>query len=83
MPQAGNATRIDYGTGHETTFAALLYCLAKIGVFTADDAQALVTRVFARYLTLMRKVQKTYWCDSTAATALECLMMRVSCYHLC
>jgi hypothetical protein len=23
----GNATRIDYGTGHETTFVALLYCL--------------------------------------------------------
>lgn len=23
----GNPTRIDYGTGHETTFVALLYCL--------------------------------------------------------
>ena len=61
-PAAGNATRIDYGTGHETTFAALLYCLAKAGVFCAEDAQALVTRVFSRYITLMRKVQKTYWC---------------------
>jgi serine/threonine-protein phosphatase 2A activator len=28
----GNATRIDYGTGHETNFAALLYCLARLGV---------------------------------------------------
>ena len=23
----GNAIRIDYGTGHETTFVAFLYCL--------------------------------------------------------
>ena len=26
------------------------------------DRQALVTRVFAAYLALMRKVQTTYWC---------------------
>jgi hypothetical protein len=26
----GNATRIDYGTGHETTFVAFLYCLAGV-----------------------------------------------------
>lgn len=59
----GNATRIDYGTGHETTFCALLYCLAKLGVVGRDDAQALVTRVFARYLQLMRKIQTTYWLE--------------------
>jgi serine/threonine-protein phosphatase 2A activator len=58
----GNATRIDYGTGHETTFVSLLYCLAKLGVVGASDTQALVTRVFAKYLALMRKVQTTYWC---------------------
>ena len=45
------------GAGHETTFAALLFCLARLGVVGAADAQALVTRVFARYLQLMRKVQ--------------------------
>lgn len=27
----GNAQRIDYGTGHETAFAALLFCLARAG----------------------------------------------------
>ncbi|EFN59472.1 hypothetical protein CHLNCDRAFT_18967 [Chlorella variabilis] len=59
----GNATRIDYGTGHETTFCALLYCLAKLGVVGEGDAQALVTRVFARYLELMRKIQTTYWLE--------------------
>ena len=36
----GNATRIDYGTGHETTFVALMLCLAKLGVFADDDQQA-------------------------------------------
>eukprot|EP00955_Chlamydomonas_euryale_P046724 353484-Chlamydomonas_euryale.AAC.6 len=35
----GNATRIDYGTGHETTFAALLFCLARLGLLTEDDRQ--------------------------------------------
>ena len=27
----GNVTRLDYGTGHETTFIAFLYCLAALG----------------------------------------------------
>jgi hypothetical protein len=35
----GNPTRIDYGTGHETTFIALLCCLAKLGVLTEADLQ--------------------------------------------
>ena len=35
----GNSTRIDYGTGHETTFCALLCCLAKLGVLTKADLQ--------------------------------------------
>ncbi len=57
----GNCTRIDYGTGHETTFAALLMCLAKLGILYEADCQALVTRVFVAYLGLMRKLQTTYW----------------------
>ena len=31
---------------------------------TEDDAQALVLRVFASYLSLMRRVQTTYWCGT-------------------
>lgn len=57
----GNKTRIDYGTGHETTFCELLYCLAKLGVYNNEDRLPLVTHVFARYLQLMRKIQTTYW----------------------
>ncbi|KAG1671647.1 hypothetical protein FOA52_006878 [Chlamydomonas sp. UWO 241] len=59
----GNSTRIDYGTGHETNFVALLFCLARLGVVQEADRQALVTRVFAAYITLMRKVQTTYWLE--------------------
>lgn len=57
----GNPTRIDYGTGHETTFCALLYCFARLGVFTSEDRQALVGLVFNKYLNLMRRIQTTYW----------------------
>jgi serine/threonine-protein phosphatase 2A activator len=56
----GNSSRIDYGTGHETNFAAWLYCLARLGVVREEDYQALVSRVFVKYLELMRKLQLTY-----------------------
>ncbi|XP_019187104.1 PREDICTED: probable serine/threonine-protein phosphatase 2A activator 1 [Ipomoea nil] len=56
----GNADRIDYGTGNETHFAAWLYCLARIGVVKEVDYQALVTKVFVKYLELMKKLQLTY-----------------------
>ena len=56
----GNGTRIDYGTGHETNFAAFLYCLARLGLITDPDYPAVVLRVFASYLDLMRTLQDTY-----------------------
>ena len=77
----GNKTRIDYGTGHETTFCELLYCLAKLGVFTGNDCLPLVTCVFAKYLKLMRKVQTTYWCAFSDGTKPPCSMQQV--LHLC
>jgi serine/threonine-protein phosphatase 2A activator len=58
----GNAVRIDFGTGHETNFVAFLYCLFALGAFTAEDRQAVVTRVFKQYMQLMHKLQTTYWC---------------------
>jgi len=36
---------------------------------TEDDAQALVLRVFASYLSLMRRVQTTYWCGHHASVS--------------
>lgn len=59
----GNQTRIDYGTGHETCFAAWLYCLAQIGAVAAEDFPALVARVFHQYVQLMRKLQRTYYLE--------------------
>ncbi|CAI7783561.1 unnamed protein product [Closterium sp. NIES-53] len=59
----GNWTRIDFGTGHETNFAAWLMCLVRLGLLVPDDYQALVSRVFIKYLALMRKLLLTYWLE--------------------
>ncbi|KAH9610480.1 hypothetical protein KSS87_023880 [Heliosperma pusillum] len=56
----GNSSRIDYGTGHETNFAAWLYCLARLGLIKEEDYPAVVIRVFFVYLDLMRKLQLVY-----------------------
>ncbi|KAI8871147.1 serine/threonine-protein phosphatase 2A activator [Ramicandelaber brevisporus] len=56
----GNSTRIDYGTGHEMSFAIFLLCLAKIGAYGQDEFASIVLHVFARYLNVARKLQRTY-----------------------
>ena len=56
----GNETRIDYGTGHEASFAAFLCCLYKMRVLTPQDQTAIVNKVFDKYLSVARKLQKTY-----------------------
>ena len=56
----GNSSWIDYGTGHETNFAAWLYYLARLGVIKEEDYHAVVARVFVKYLELMRKLQLVY-----------------------
>jgi len=59
----GNRTRIDYGTGHETNFAVWMYCINQLNLLSGDDYYVLVTRVFDRYLKLMRKIQSIYWLE--------------------
>lgn len=44
----GNETRIDYGSGHELSFAAWLAGIALLGGFNPGDYQAIVLRVFVR-----------------------------------
>ncbi|KAL7693296.1 putative phosphotyrosyl phosphatase activator, PTPA, PTPA superfamily [Plasmopara halstedii] len=56
----GNQIRIDYGTGHETSFIVWMCCLHKLGFFTVSDFPALVLRLFTSYLALMRRLQKLY-----------------------
>lgn len=45
----GNRKRIDYGTGHEASFLAWLYCLNKLGLLKQEDYKAVVIKVFFRY----------------------------------
>ncbi|XP_066597793.1 serine/threonine-protein phosphatase 2A activator-like isoform X2 [Prorops nasuta] len=56
----GNPTRIDYGTGHEMAFIMFLCCMFKIGAYKGDDKTATVTKVFNRYLEVVRRLQLTY-----------------------
>ncbi|PZC87273.1 serine/threonine-protein phosphatase 2A activator [Helicoverpa armigera] len=56
----GNATRIDYGTGHEMAFTMFLCCLFKVGNLSPEDNVAVVFIVFTKYLSIVRKLQKTY-----------------------
>ncbi len=50
----GNPVRIDYGTGHELHFVVWLYCLHALDIIKKEDFTAVVSRVFARYLELVR-----------------------------
>lgn len=50
-------------SGHETTFAGLLFCLARLGALQKEDAPALVLSVFPAYLALMHRLQTTYWLE--------------------
>lgn len=56
----GHASRIDYGTGHETTFVVWLCCLYKLGILTKGDVMPAVLRIFHSYLQVMRRLQTVY-----------------------
>lgn len=60
----GNEKRIDYGSGMELNFVCWLLCLVKLGVLNlANEAPAIVLRIFWRYIEVMRQVQSTYWLE--------------------
>lgn len=56
----GNATRIDYGTGHELSFILFIMSLFKIGVLLKSDELAVALKVFNKYLEFVRLLQLTY-----------------------
>lgn len=53
---------MDYGTGHEASFALLLLCLTLIRFFVPDkqNEPELVLCVFVRYLRLCWRLQDVY-----------------------
>ncbi|CAA7265754.1 unnamed protein product [Cyclocybe aegerita] len=58
----GSFTRMDYGTGHETSFGLFLFCLTLVRFFkpVVEEERSLVLTVFLRYLKLCWKLQDTY-----------------------
>jgi len=56
----GDERRIDYGTGHETAFFAILFALGARGVLAKSDAADAVLVVFAAYIRVMRRLQAVY-----------------------
>ncbi|KAF9580446.1 Serine/threonine-protein phosphatase 2A activator 2, partial [Lunasporangiospora selenospora] len=59
----GNRKRIDYGTGHEASFLAWLYCFHKLELIKPEDYKAVVIRVFFKYIDVMRGLQFAYWLE--------------------
>ncbi|KAF9902654.1 Serine/threonine-protein phosphatase 2A activator 2 [Linnemannia zychae] len=59
----GNRKRIDYGTGHEASFLAWLYCFDKLGLIKQEDYKAVVINVFFKYIEVMRNLQFAYWLE--------------------
>jgi hypothetical protein len=42
----GSYERIDYGTGHELNFVVFLLCLLKLGLYTPDQLQSVINKIF-------------------------------------
>ncbi len=58
----GSFLRMDYGTGHETSFAIFLLCLTLVRFlrFDTEEARDIVLSVFVRYLRLCWRLQDVY-----------------------
>ena len=58
----GSFLRMDYGSGHETSFAIFLLCLSLLGFFTSqpDEERQVVLLLFVRYLRLCWRLQDVY-----------------------
>ncbi|XP_034665471.1 serine/threonine-protein phosphatase 2A activator [Drosophila subobscura] len=56
----GNATRIEYGTGHELSFLFFLCSLFRAQILQEDDVAASALVIFARYLKFVRRLQVIY-----------------------
>jgi len=59
----GNWSRIDYGSGHELNFMLWLLCLNRLHILPDSTFPHLTLIVFPRYLSVMRKIQTTYYLE--------------------
>lgn len=69
----GNAQRVDYGTGHETTFFVFLCCLYKALVLKRSDLPATILLAFPAYLKVCRHLQTVYWLEPAGSHGVWCL----------
>jgi serine/threonine-protein phosphatase 2A activator len=60
----GHATRLDYGTGHESSFLVFLYVLSKVACFGSQPSlltlRAITLSIFDQYLKVARLLQTEY-----------------------
>ena len=58
----GSFTRMDYGTGHEASFALFLLCLTLVRFFepVPESEREIVLTLFVRYLRLCWRLQDVY-----------------------
>ena len=56
----GNETRLDYGTGHETTFIIFMICIFKLGLIKKEELREYILKVFSTYIKTVRKLQTMY-----------------------
>ena len=69
----GNSQRVDYGTGHETTFFVFLYCLYKSSILKKEDLSSAILHAFPAYLKVCRHLQTVYWLEPAGSHGVWCL----------
>ena len=69
----GNSQRVDYGTGHETTFFVFLCCLYVARVLKREELSATILLVFPAYLKVCRHLQTIYWLEPAGSHGVWCL----------
>lgn len=64
LASLGSRARLDYGSGHELHFIVYLFALRQMSILSLPrDGPALVLRVFASYLRVVRAAQAAYYLE--------------------